>query len=148
MTYTVPGQPSSPLPLCSFQPASTLVALLPAGVPAGNNTITIVALIQDATGVTASSLPVNVSVAWPVLASSDAQAQLVGSVTGSAASAANSGDVSTAIQLVGGAAGARPTTQGVPPVARAPPNGRAPRDPTRPHVAPRGLPRHEARTKL
>ena len=65
--------------------------------------VEITALVQDAVGVTASSLPQNVTVNWPDLPAAQ-QSKLIGAVTSTAAGAANTGDVNVALQLVGGAA--------------------------------------------
>lgn len=103
--YIIEGSGAPPVSLTSgtFQYSNIIIAQLPAGLPAAGSVITLRVAVRSSFGAIAV---VNASavVTWPVFASTAAVATFVDSATARAAAALQSGDSTSALQVVSGLA--------------------------------------------
>ena len=103
--YVVEGSNAAPVSITggAYQESPSIALLLPAGLEEAGNVITLRLTVRSAFGATATT-STSVAVAWPVFADAAAVATFVDDATMRASDALQSGDSSTALQVVGGLA--------------------------------------------
>jgi hypothetical protein len=103
--YFIDGSPAPPVSLTggAFQAAPAITVQLPAGLEVADNVVTLRLTVRSAFGATVSA-NASVVVAWPTFENAAAATAFVDGGTARAAAALQTGDASSALQVVGGLA--------------------------------------------